>query len=263
MLLDLKNERGSGFHAMKFNDQFSKVAASYSRYRPRYPNELFHYLASLAPARSRAWDAATGNGQSALALVEHFNEVIATDASAQQIANATRHERIDYRIALSENTRIESRSVDLTTVSQALHWFDIDAFYREVRRVLKPRGVIAVWVYRFVYVSDEIDSLLEQFHEVTVKPYWLNENKLADDRFLSLAFPFEEISAPAFEMEARWTLDHLKGFLGTWSAVERFKQSEGRDPLESIEKELSRLWGDPATERIIRWPLILRVGRAG
>lgn len=246
---------------MKFNDQFSKLASSYFHYRPRYPKELFQYLASLAPSRSRAWDAATGNGQSALALVEHFNEVIATDASAQQLANVTRHDRIDYRVALSEKTDIESHSVDLTTVSQALHWFNIDEFYREVRRVLKPQGVIAVWVYRFVYVSDEIAPLLEEFHEVTVKPYWLPENNLADNRFLSLPFPFEEITAPAFEMQARWTLDHLKGFLGTWSAVERFKEAEGRDPLESIEKELSHLWGDPAIERTIHWPLLLRIGR--
>lgn len=248
---------------MKFNDQFSKLAASYFRYRPRYPKELFDYLASLSPSRERAWDAATGNGQSAIALAEHFNQVIATDASAQQIANATLHERITYRIAPSEKTDIESSSVDLITVSQALHWFNLDEFYREALRVLKPQGVIAVWVYRFVYVSDEIDRLLEEFHEVTVKPYWLPENSLADNRFLTLRFPFEEISAPTFEMEARWTLDHLKGFLGTWSAVERFKEAQGRDPVESIEKDLEHLWGDPDVERTVRWSLLLRVGKVG
>ena len=128
---------------MKFNDQFSKLASAYFRYRPRYPEELFSYLASLAPSRTRAWDAATGNGQSALALAEHFDEVIATDASADQIANATPHERIDYRVLLSEKTDIESHSVDLITVSQALHWFNLDEFYSEARRVLKSRGVIA------------------------------------------------------------------------------------------------------------------------
>ncbi|MEW6210501.1 MAG: class I SAM-dependent methyltransferase [Acidobacteriota bacterium] len=248
---------------MKFNDQFSKLAASYLRYRPRYPKELFSYLASLAPSLARAWDAATGNGQSALALVEHFNEVIATDASAEQIAQASRHERIDYRVAPSEKTDIESGSVDLVTVSQALHWFRLDEFYREARRVLKPQGVIAVWVYRFIHVADEIDRVLEEFHEVTVKPFWLPENDKADNRFLSLPFPFKEISAPPFEMEARWTLEHLKGFLGTWSAVERYKQARRSDPVESITEELKRVWGDPDRERTIRWPLLLRVGRAG
>jgi SAM-dependent methyltransferase len=247
---------------MKFNDQFSKIADSYLRYRPRYPKELFSYLAALVPSRGRAWDAATGNGQSALALAEHFNEVIATDASAQQISCATRHEKIDYRIAPSEKTDIESRSVDLITVSQALHWFRVDEFYSEVRRVLKPQGVIAVWVYRFIHVADEIDRVLETFHEVTVKPFWLPENDKADNRFFSLPFPFKEISAPSFDMEARWTLDHLRGFLGTWSAVERYKQARGRDPVESIEEELKRAWGDSNAERLIRWPLLLRVGRA-
>ena len=50
--------------------------------------QLFTYLASLCPAHDLAWDCATGNGQAAVALAPHFEQVIATDASAQQIDQA-------------------------------------------------------------------------------------------------------------------------------------------------------------------------------
>ncbi len=245
---------------IKFNDQFSKMAAAYLRYRPRYPSELFAWLASLCHSQKRAWDAATGNGQSALSLVEHFTQVVATDASADQIANAKAHERIVYKIAPSEKTDIASHSIDLITVAQALHWFNLDEFYREARRVLKRDGIIAAWTYRFVEVEDEIDRLLMEFHEVVVKPFWLPENNLTDNEFFSMPFPFREIRPPQFEMKARWTLDHLKGFLGTWSAVERFKEQRGSDPVESIAEDLKHSWGDPRIEKAIRWPIKLRVG---
>jgi ubiquinone/menaquinone biosynthesis C-methylase UbiE len=246
---------------MSFKDHFSRIAANYTRYRPHYPKELFAYLASLAAKRDMAWDCATGNGQAALGLAQYFDQVIATDASAQQLDNAIRHEKIIYKISAAEKTDIESASVDLVTVAQALHWFDLDGFYKEARRVLKPGGIIAVWVYRFIYVSDEIDRLLEQYHEDVVKPYWSHENSIADERFHSIPFPFDEVSPPTIRMEASWDLEQIKGFLGTWSATQRYKDQNNIDPVEIIADRLQALWGDPLTRRKISWPLILRIGR--
>lgn len=246
---------------MSFKDHFSRLATSYTRYRPHYPKELFDYLASLAAERERAWDCATGNGQAALGLAQHFDQVIATDASAQQLANAVKHEKIIYKISAAEKTEIESASVDLVTVAQALHWLDLDRFYNEAKRVLKPDGVIAIWFYRFIYVSDEIDHLLEEYHESIVKPFWSPENKIADEDALLIPFPFEEIPSPPILMEASWDLEHLKGFLGTWSATQKYKDQNNADPVETIAERLQTLWGDPSTRRKISWPLILRVGR--
>lgn len=246
---------------MSFKDHFSRLASGYFTYRPRYPKELFDYLASLVTRHNCAWDCATGNGQAAHGLAQHFDEVIATDASEQQLANAVEHEKITYKITVAEKTDIESDSIDLITVAQALHWFDLNRFYREAKRVLKPDGVIAVWVYRFIYVSDEVDPLLEEFHEGVIKPYWSPENGIADERFLSIPFPFEEIQPPPIYMEANWDLEHMKGFLGTWSATQRYKDQHNADPVEIIADRLKRAWGDPSTQKKISWPLILRVGR--
>lgn len=247
---------------MNFKDHFSRLASDYFRYRPRYPDQLFDYLASLVGRRARAWDCATGNGQAALGLAQYFNEVIATDASKQQLASALRHEKIIYKVAAAEKSDIESDSVDLVTVAQALHWLDLEGFYKEAKRVLRPDGVIAVWVYRFIYVEDEIDRLLEEFHEGAIKPFWTPENRFADERFLSIPFPFEELGPPPIFMEADWDMEHLTGFLGTWSATQRYKDENNADPVEIIRERLQSLWGDPLRRRKIQWPLILRVGRS-
>jgi len=133
-----------------FKDHFSEGSTEYSVYRPGYPKELFSYLSSISQSNERAWDCATGNGQSALAVSKHFDEVIATDASKNQIDNAVEEMGIIYRVEKAEKTSIDNESVDLITVAQALHWFNIEEFSNEALRVLKAKGVLAVWAYGLV-----------------------------------------------------------------------------------------------------------------
>ena len=142
---------------MTFKDHFSKQAADYANFRPRYPRELFEYLGSVAPSRALAWDCATGNGQAAVELAEVFDRVIATDASEKQIANAEPQDRVEYRIASAEESGLESDTIDLIMVAQALHWFDLPRFYEEVPRVLKSNGVFAASAYKFFHITPEID----------------------------------------------------------------------------------------------------------
>jgi ubiquinone/menaquinone biosynthesis C-methylase UbiE len=129
---------------MAFKDHFSDRAAGYARARPRYPPQLFSALAGLTGARRLAWDCGTGNGQAAIGLAEHFDRVHATDASAAQLRQAEAHPRIRYEEAPESASGLAGHSADLVTVAQAAHWFDLDAFYREVNRVLRPGGVLAL-----------------------------------------------------------------------------------------------------------------------
>src|SRR6184192_242197 len=131
----------------KFKGHFSGHAVEYAKFRPHYPDDLFEYLALIAPRHELAWDCATGNGQAAAGLARHFDRVIATDASAQQIASAELNDRISYRVAPAEASGIDSASVDLILVAQALHWFDIDRFFTEAKRVLKENGALAISSY--------------------------------------------------------------------------------------------------------------------
>lgn len=247
--------------AAQFKDHFSAHAGEYARYRPNYPPALFAKLAGLAPAHNLAWDCATGNGQAALALADHFDRVIATDASAEQIGHAVPHGKIDYRVEAAEQSALAPASVDLITVGQALHWFDLPNFYAEAKRVLKPRSVIAAWCYRSRIISAEIDAVIDRFYHDIVGPYWPPERALVDDGYHGLEFPFERIAAGDFQVTVEWNLKDLLGYFGTWSASRRYVAERGRDPREEIKHELAAEWGNADTRRRITWPLHLLVGR--
>ena len=128
-------------------DLFSTQAAMYAKYRPAYPPALFEYILQFVSSHETAWDCATGNGQAALELAQHFRRVEATDISEAQILHAVKHPSINYSVSSAEHTDFPHRTFDLVTVAQAYHWFDFSAFEMEVKRVLKRSGVVAVWGY--------------------------------------------------------------------------------------------------------------------
>jgi SAM-dependent methyltransferase len=245
---------------VKFKDHFSRLAAQYAQYRPRYPGVLFDYLAKESPSRKRAWDCACGSGQATIDLAERFESVVATDASAQQIAAAKAHARVTYSVARAEDSGLESDSVDLVTVAQSLHWFDRPLFYAEAKRVLRASGVLAVWTYGVPRLNDgSIDKLLQTYYWDTVGPYWPPERRYVEDGYRSLEFPFPEMKSPSFSMREDWTMAQFLGYLRSWSATGRYVDAKGEDPVVALEERLTPGWG-PRT-RTVSWPLSLRVGR--
>ena len=246
----------------EFADHFSGAAAEYARFRPRYPAALFSYLASLVSRDAVAWDCATGNGQAAVALAARVPRVVATDASAEQIAHAKPHPRVEYRVAAAERSGLGAASVELITVAQALHWFDLPAFYAEAARVLRPGGVLAIWCYgKMVLPSAALQHVLDRFYSETVGPYWPAERRLVEEGYGGVCFPFIDLAAPPFAMEMHTSMEGLLGYLGTWSATQRCIQATGRDPVRELGREVAEHWGDPEAHRVVRWPLSFRAGR--
>lgn len=244
-------------------DHFSRQAPDYAKYRPGYPETLFSWLADHAPGRELAWDVGCGNGQAAVPLAAHFRRVVATDLSAAQIAQATAHPRIEYRVASCEASGLPDASCDLVTVAQALHWFDFDKFYAEVRRVLKPGGLIAAWTYLLLQGEPAINAVIEQFYAEMLTPWWPPERRWVDAAYVGMPFPFAAAPpAPSFSIRLQWTLADLANYIGTWSAVQRCLAATGVDPTQALRARLEPLWGDPATLREIVWPIALRVGHA-
>lgn len=246
---------------MNFEDHFSRAAHDYARHRPSYPDELFSYLASVSPGLGLAWDCGTGNGQAALALAEHFERVVATDASADQITHAFHHDAIEYRVEPAENVSLATGSVDLVTVAIAVHWFDLDAFYREVRRVLRDRGILAAWTYHLPTIETDVDRIVRTYYGDVLRGYWPERIHYVDKRYETLPFPFEALIPPSFQMRTGWNLDRLIGFLDSWSATRRFEDENGRHPLRMIWEDLTAAWGDADQTRDVDWPIHLRIGR--
>ena len=246
---------------MVFKDHFSQHASDYARYRPDYPAALYEFLAEKVKQREVAWDCGTGSGQAALGLAAHFDRVIATDPSAEQIQNATRHERISYLAAPAEQTEIPSHSVDLVTAAQAAHWFDMERFSQEVRRVLKPDGMLAIWCYGLSRINSEIDKVVHHYYSNIVGPYWPPERRYIDEKYETLSFPFAELPAPEFYIKAEWDLNEFMGYLQTWSATQRFWQENDQNPLDIVHRLLVKAWGEPQARQTVHWPLYLRIGR--
>lgn len=242
-----------------FKDHFSGNSDAYSEFRPVYPDELYSYLSSLCTAHDRAWDCATGTGQAAVGLSSYFSEVIATDASATQIDSATKNNNITYRVASAENSGIENNSIDLITVAQAVHWFDLNRFRKEVDRVLKPGGVIAVWSYGLLAINDDIDRVINNLYGPVLEDYWPKERRFIEEGYRNVEFPYEKIKSPQFVMSTNWELSQLIGYLSTWSAVKEYITQQGINPLEEIYKELRGVWGNESKTYSVQWPLNLLV----
>jgi len=194
-------------------------------------------------------------------LAPHFARVLGIDASKPQLRAAARTASVRYLAALAEATPLRSRTVDLISVAQALHWLDRPRFFAEVERIAAPGAALAVWGYGRLRAAPAFDALLDRFHDETVGPYWPPARKLVDAGYQGLALPIDEVAAPSFAIASRLRLAEVLGYLRTWSAVGKYLAAHGHDPVEALAPELTAVWGDPAERRPVSWPLFVRAGR--
>jgi SAM-dependent methyltransferase len=240
-------------------DNFSLQSSLYVKYRPSYPLELFDFIISQVKERDTAWDCGTGNGQTAKGLSSHFNKVFATDISQKQLDNAYQAGNIFYSVQPAEKTIFFNKSIDLITVSQALHWFRFDEFYEEVKRVAKPDAILAAWTYSLLRISKEVDTLIDDLHYNTLQSYWDNERKYVDEEYRNIPFPFKKIDTPVFNIECNWGMEELEGYLNTWSGLHKFIEAKDNNPLPELMKRIRPHW--KGTQMPIHFPLHLLIGK--
>jgi len=241
-------------------DNFSSSSDKYARYRPVYPKELFDYINSLLSSHQNAWDCGTGNGQVAGELASSFENVYGTDISQSQIDNAVKKNNIHYSVQPAEKTDFQDDFFNLIIVAQAVHWFDFDKFYAEVKRTSRKDSILAVIGYGRIEVSKEIDPLVEDFYTNVIGKYWDTERKYIDENYQTIPFPFEEIKAPSLAIQLYWKIEHLVGYLNTWSAVKHFVKQNGFNPVDTLEQEVRQCWNENEIKEI-RFPLFSRIGK--
>ncbi|MXV15398.1 class I SAM-dependent methyltransferase [Hufsiella ginkgonis] len=240
-------------------DNFSNQAASYARFRPVYPKEMFDLIGSFVTHKHCAWDCGTGNGQVAGELANVFEQVYATDISEKQLAHAIKQPNIVYSLQPAESTNFADDMFDLVTVSQAIHWFDFDRFYAEVKRTLKPGGILAVAGYKMFIADDEVNPLIRDFYVRVTGPYWDPERRYIDEDYRTIPFPFRDIPVPDFTMNYYWTAEQAAGYFSTWSAVQHFIAKNGYNLVDEFATALAQSWGDQP--RKVSFPVLLRVAR--
>lgn len=245
---------------MKPKDYFSGHSKIYATYRPVYPEALYQFIYTHVNAKETAWDCATGNGQVAVELAKHFQNVYATDISEKQLVHALHSTNIIYSVSQAEATSFPDNTFDLITVGQALHWFDLHKFYNEVNRVAKENSLLAVWGYEICKVDKNVDELFLDFYHNIVGPYWDEARKLVEDHYRSLPFPFEKIVTPEFSIEVEWLLETFLGYLTSWSATQTYIKLKGTNPVEELSTRLQMFWSPDEVKRVT-FPMFVKLGR--
>lgn len=246
---------------MTNKDLFAEQASEYAQYRFGYPKTFIQSLAALPGQKELAWDAGCGSGQASVGLVNFFKRVLATDISAAQIEHAFQHPKIQYQVSAAEDSGLPDASVDLITAAQAVHWFNIEEFYREVKRVLKPGGAIAIWCYPLPASQPAIDEVIHSFYHHVLKGCWSPRVKLVEEGYRHLPFPFQEIPIAPFTVKTNWTYADILGHLSSWSAVKEYQRQNDRNPVAEVERDLLAAWGDVGKQVTFEWPLHIKAGR--
>lgn len=243
---------------MSFKDYFSKQSDIYLKARPTYPAELFEYLAGIAPAKDVCWDCATGNGQAAVSLSEHFKKVIATDGSQKQINNAIARPNIEYKVGTAEESGLPDNYCDLITVATGAHWFELDKFYKEAQRIAKHNGILAIWTYGEPMVNPEIDKVIvNDFAYGLLENYWPDGRWYVRNRYETLPFPFEAIKTPDFFCNRLWSKEEMFNYARSWSSYNAYVTKHQNDPLEQLKAKLTGLWND-TEKKEVTWKLYLK-----
>lgn len=243
-----------------FKDHFSAAAVHYATARPEYPEALFAWIASIAPTTERVWEAGCGSGQASRDLAEYFDAVYATDPSAAQIAQASAPDNVTFAVEPGERSNLPDAGVDAVCVAQALHWFDRDAFFAECARVLRAGGVLVAWGYQDIEPPATLQAAFDAFRD-EIRAYWPPERALVDSAYTGFDWPFVTLDSPVFEMGADWPLPRLLAYFSSFSAVKRYREATGIDPVARHADDIAAAWGDVDAVQPLRWPLFVHACR--
>jgi SAM-dependent methyltransferase len=181
--------------------------------------------------------------------------VVATDASRGQLESRRSGWNLRYALARAERAPLADGAADLVTVAQALHWFDLPAFFTEARRVLRPGGLLAAWCFFLPEVNPVVDAAVSRLYHEVFDGYMPPQVGLVIDRYRTVSPPFGEVARTEVDMVERWDLDRFARYLGTWAAVAYCREQTGREPIVEIKPELARGWGSPDALREVRWTI--------
>lgn len=243
-----------------FKDHFSAVARDYARARPGYPDALFDWIAAQAPAARLAWEPACGSGQATAGIAGRFCAVHASDASADQIAQAAGPANVGFAVEPAERCSLGDASVDAVCVAQALHWFDMPVFFAECARVLRPGGLLVAWSYGDLQVPAPIAAPVAAF-SCAIQSWWPAERALVGAAYAGFDWPFEPLAVPGFELQADWPLARLLAYFSSYSSTRRMREATGTDPVLLHAPAIARAWGDPAATWRLEWPLSVHARR--
>ncbi|KAI1280559.1 putative methyltransferase [Halotydeus destructor] len=223
----------------------SEQASFYSKCRPNPPKSLIESIISYLPphnsgqSHEMATDIGCGTGQCASLLAPHFGHVFGFDISKEQIAEAIAtngFNNVKFNVSPAESLPLSDSSVSLVTCCQSFHWFDKDAFFTECKRILKPKGVVALITYvrANVFLSDNLaivdglhNVLNEIFDHELLKKHIAPHLAIVNQGYENVELPFNEV----FRLEDEVIVSHVAGedivgYVKSWSGYNKCLKEE-------------------------------------
>ncbi|ESR34523.1 hypothetical protein CICLE_v10005866mg [Citrus x clementina] len=209
---------------------FIKQAKQYAETRPNYPEELFKFITSKTTNHDLAWDVGTGSGQAAASLSGIFENVIGTETSPKQIEFATKLPNIRYELTspamsiaeLEQNVAAQS-TVDLVTIAQAMHWFDLPQFYNQVK-----------WYMTIDFPFEPVDGA------DSTGPF---------DRF---------VIEKTMDQEGYFT--YIRSWSAYQTAKDKGVELLTENVIENFRRAWNE---DGQSRKVVRFPIYLRIGKVG
>lgn len=242
-------------------------AAVYQKYRFSPGEELqgaiLGYLREKGTKPTElAVDVGCGSGQGTRFLAERFGKVVGTDISQAQIQEAKAAPsppNVSYLVCPAEELPFEDASVDLLASFTAAHWFDIEKFMREVNRVVRPGGCVAISTYTVdmsLHYGTCSEKLTQIFRETWGQLLKYSHNRVKHvledykEIFEALPFPDKKRITDIYD-KIPMTVAGVVGYLESASPYQVFMKNDpeaAKTLLPEMEKRLLEVMGVPSRE---------------
>lgn len=249
-----------------FKKLFGQEAKNYTKYRTPYPKELFELLTKLIPKdSSRILDIACGTGKSTEPLLETGLEVTGCDHDPQMIGEAVeqadiKNLNIKYCVGDAEHLPFPDAYFDVVTVGAAFHFFVNDIAMTEIRRVLKPKGLLFVYWTLTVKDTPEEDSIpgsiYKKYNWIKI-PAELRDLKNISDFLKKVGL--QDVSTERIPISYNTSIEERVGLMTTSGTYELLSSEEkkafldeirttltdklGKRPYFTLEEEVQACWG--------------------
>ena len=75
-----------------------------------------------------------------------------------------------------------------------------------------------------------------------------------------MEFDYDPLPVKDFETILEWKREDMSGYIGSWSAIQKFMKTNGYSPVPMIEEEINRLWPEGEVKKVV-FPIYLKLGR--
>ncbi|XP_067844092.1 putative methyltransferase DDB_G0268948 isoform X2 [Heptranchias perlo] len=249
-------------------------AALYQKYRPTPPAEIRNLVLNYLQRKKGkpfglAVDVGCGSGLSTRNLAPFFEKVVGIDVSGAQIEEAKKMgglNNVSYRLGLAEELEFEDGSVDLVTAGTAAHWFDMEKFMKEVHRILKPKGCLALYCYRCPFelrysaCPEPLTQIVQEMFKA-LAPYESEKRQIVQNEYKEV---FDAITFPDKErfdnipFKRQVSISWVIGFIKSLSYYQTFQKKDpeaAKASLERMEQKLLQAMGVSSSETMLEMRL--------